>query len=147
VSGGQRVALIAAAVAVGIVAFLVLRPGDDDDAPPPTPVSDGEQEEGDGGTEPAGSETEPKPEVTRIEVEGGAPVGGVERIEVDQGEEVRLVVTADAPAQVHVHGYELLKDVAPGQPARFGFPAELDGGFEVELEGTHVQIAELRVSP
>jgi hypothetical protein len=48
---------------------------------------------------------------------------------------------------VHVHGYDVSRDVPAGGSVRFGFPARPEGIFEVELEGRHVQIAELRVTP
>jgi hypothetical protein len=48
---------------------------------------------------------------------------------------------------VHVHGYDLFRDVAPGRPARFSFPARVDGVFEIELEDRAEQIISLRVRP
>ena len=53
-----------------------------------------------------------------------------------------------------MHGYELEKDVKPGQTAKFDFPATAEGEFEVEVhhlvngeEQTGVQVAELKVTP
>ena len=46
-----------------------------------------------------------------------------------------------------MHGYDIAKDVPAGGSVRFGFPAKLEGVFEVELEDREEQIAELRVSP
>ncbi len=40
-----------------------------------------------------------------------------------------------------------MRDVAPGRPARFSFPAGLEGVFEIELEDVGLQVAELRVRP
>jgi hypothetical protein len=89
----------------------------------------------------------PRPEVTTIRVRNGRPVGGVKELEVDKGDVVRFQVTADVSEEVHVHGYDLFEDVRPGRPARFRFEADIDGIFEIELEGTHTHIAELRVEP
>ena len=38
----------------------------------------------------------------------------------------------DAPDDIHLHGYDIEKKVAPGQPARFRFKANLEGEFEIE---------------
>jgi len=48
---------------------------------------------------------------------------------------------------VHVHGYDLMADVAPGKPARIDFTANLTGRFEIELEDRGKQIAQLTVLP
>ena len=37
--------------------------------------------------------------------------------------------------------------MAPGKPVRFSFKANLEGAFEAELEGAHVQILSLKVEP
>ena len=82
-----------------------------------------------------------------IRVKGGQPVGGVQDITVRQGGVIRLTVTADAPEEVHMHGYDVAEDVGPGAPARFTVPATINGIFEVELEHSAVQIAKLTVNP
>ena len=91
---------------------------------------------------------------TQITFKDGAPVGGVRDIQVAQGDRVRIDVTPDVPAEVHVHGYEFQKDVRPHQTAGFDFPATAEGVFEVEVhhlvdgvEQTGVQVAELKVTP
>jgi hypothetical protein len=89
----------------------------------------------------------PKPEVTTIAVKGGEPVGGVQELNYTAGDEVRFDVDSDVAEEVHVHGYDIIKEVEPGKPVSFEFPADIEGGFEVELEGGHVQIAELTVQP
>ena len=141
-------ALIAlAAVVAAVVLFVVLAGGDDDGGGETTTQA----QPATGTTSPAtGTETEPKPAeepVPRIVVEGGEPRGGVERLSVDSGERVRFVVSSDVADEVHVHGYDISRDVPAGGSVGFGFPASIEGVFEVELEGQGVQIAELRVSP
>jgi hypothetical protein len=146
VSNRGRLGLVAVAVVVAIAAFAIAKPGDDDDdrqasAPPAAE----QQRTGTGGrTSPA---PPPEPAAERLRVRGGEPVGGVKELEFDKGDEVRLAVTSDAPAHVHVHGYDLFEDAGPGQTARFRFEADIEGIFEIELEDTHTQIAELRVEP
>ena len=105
-------------------------------------------------TEPA-TTTEPTPpppprpnRVTiRLRVVDGQPVGGVRRPKVKQGRRVTIVTTADVSDHIHLHGYDLMADVAPGSPARIRFRATIPGRFEIELEDRGVQIADLSVVP
>ena len=86
--------------------------------------------------------------MTKIVVgEDGKPVGGVAEITVSQGEEVRFEVESAVAEEIHVHGYDLMKDVPAGGSVSFAFPAEIEGIFEAELEGTAQQILELKVEP
>ncbi len=89
--------------------------------------------------------TEPPPQ--EIEVEDGKPKGGVAKIEATKGERVRFTVTSDVADEIHVHGYDLKKDVAPGKPVTFSFEATIEGRFDVELEQRGEQIARLEVAP
>lgn len=92
-------------------------------------------------------EPPPGPTVVRIRVVDGVPKGGIVRKTVTQGDRVVLVVTSDVADHVHLHGYDLMRDVAPGKTARLRFRANVPGRFEVELEDRGVQIAELTVRP
>jgi hypothetical protein len=91
---------------------------------------------------------------TKITFRNGAPVGGVREVEVAKGDPIRLQVTPDVAAEVHVHGYELAKDVKAGETAKLDFPASAEGVFEIEVhhlvngeEQGGVPVAELRVTP
>jgi plastocyanin len=153
----SRVALLAAALVVAVAAFLVLRPGDEDD-PAPTAEQAGQTEEaedtaGDGGSGedrggPRRSQPEQEPAVAEIEIRNGDVVGGPAEIEVETGDRIEFVVTSDTPDEIHVHGYEITDEVAPNDPARLSFPADIEGIYEVEAHDIgHVVIAELRVTP
>jgi ABC-type glycerol-3-phosphate transport system substrate-binding protein len=94
--------------------------------------------------------TEPeveKPTVVRVEVVNAAPEGGIVRETVSKGDRVVLVVTSDVADEVHLHGYDITRDVAAGGTARIAFQATLPGRFEVELEERGVPIADLTVEP
>jgi heme/copper-type cytochrome/quinol oxidase subunit 2 len=67
------------------------------------------------------------------------------RVRVSRGEKVRIQVEADHAEEVHVHGYDLKKDVAPGKPAVIEFSADAPGVFEVELEEAALKLFELQV--
>jgi hypothetical protein len=89
----------------------------------------------------------PKPTMIRIAVVNGAPKGGIVRETVDKGDRVVLVVTSDVSDHVHLHGYDIMRDVSPGRTARLPFKATIPGRFEVELEDRAVQIADITVQP
>ncbi len=86
--------------------------------------------------------------VFRIAVDfaGGEVVGGFRQHDVAGGALVELTVTADVTDEVHVHGYDVFGEVAPGAPAVIEFVADIPGIFEVELEGAGAQLVELVVS-
>ncbi len=148
-------ALIAVVIAVVAVVAIAAGGGSDDGAdrasstdavtaPEATPEPDATQE-------PAATE-EPEPTPTpdpvpKVVVKGGEPVGGVEEIEVTEGERIRFTVVSDVADHVHVHGYDVLRDVTAGGTARFNFEADIPGVFEIELEDSGVEIARLRVEP
>jgi plastocyanin len=163
-SRNQRIMLVVAALAVAVIAFVIASPGSDDDG-------DGEQAaqttttqqqtevetETEAETEPeveTQTEPEPPPEpaVTRIRIQGGQVVGGPKTVEVARGDAVRLVVAADAPDEIHVHGYDITRNAGPGAPARFVFRADLEGVFEVESHvaedaGRNPLVARVVVNP
>ena len=124
-----------AAIAAVVVLFIVFTGGDDNnDSTSSTSTS-------------TTTTTAPKPAVQAIVVSGGKPVGGVKRLSYNNGDQVRFAVQSDIADEIHVHGYDLMKDVPAGGSVSFSFPAKIEGVFEVELEGRKEQIAELRVSP
>jgi hypothetical protein len=152
-----RLLLIAGGVIAAIVLFLVLRPSDDEDAATTDTVAASTGTQGET-TTAAETETttdttpatttvvEPAPTIA-VTVRDGEPVGGLARATVKQGDPVTIVVDADTADEVHVHGYDLKANVAPGKPARVAFSATLAGGFEIELEEAGLHIAELAVQP
>ncbi len=156
----RRVALIAAALGLLVSLFFALRENGDDEAgtttaqtttaqttteappttteaPPPTT------------TEAPPATTSQGPGTVRIDytITGGRPEGGIARDSVARGRIVVIRVTSDVADHVHVHGYDLMADVAPGAPATIRFTADAPGRFEIELEDSGVQIAELEVRP
>jgi ABC-type glycerol-3-phosphate transport system substrate-binding protein len=80
-----------------------------------------------------------------IKVTGDQVETAERRVTVDAGERVRIRVESDVADEVHVHGYDLKKDVAPGKPATIEFTANVEGSFEVELEAAHRKLIDLQV--
>lgn len=142
----RTITLVLAALAVAIGGYLVLRPDDD---PEPKAVTTTVTTSAAGTTTTTATTTAPAPAptVARIRLKDGKPVGGEQAIEVRKGDRVRLVVTSDAAGEIHVHGYDLEREAAPGSPARFNFVADIDGRFEVEAHATDTRIAEITVNP
>jgi len=89
---------------------------------------------------------ETAPVVVRVVVVGGAPKGGIVRETVQKGDRVRIVVDSDVADEIHLHGYDLSKDVAAGGRATLAFVADVPGRFELELEQRGLQIADLTVN-
>jgi hypothetical protein len=85
--------------------------------------------------------------VTTIAIKHGKPVGGIAQLTYNKGEEVRFKVDSDVSDEVHMHGYDIMKDVKAGGSVSFDFPATIEGVFEAELEGRKEQILELTVNP
>jgi hypothetical protein len=149
----------AAVVVLAVVLFLVLRDDDSEEASGTTPTTTAaesttteETTTDEATTEETTTEettTAPanQPQRVVVVVQNGQPVGGVVEAEIKQGTQVVLVVRADVEDEVHLHGYDLAAEVAPGRPARIRFRADVAGEFEVELEERVVPIAELVVSP
>jgi hypothetical protein len=140
-------AAVAAVAALAIVLFLVLRPNDDDDSPETTAAAQTTTEET---TEEAPTTTQadpPQPQRVVVVVRNGQPVGGVKHAAIKQDAEVVFIVRSDVSDHVHLHGYDLLADVAPGKPARIRFRATDVGVFDAELEDRVELIAELEVRP
>lgn len=68
-------------------------------------------------------------------------------VTVKQGQKVVLKVTSDIADQVHLHGYDLSKEVAPGQEAVIEFAADKTGRFDLELEKSDKALGVVEVYP
>ena len=91
--------------------------------------------------------TAAEPSVLTIQVVDEKPVGGVAKLKVKKGDQIHFVVASDSKQEVHLHGYDVAKDAAPGEPAEFDLKATIEGVFEAELEDPGVQILKLTVEP
>ena len=145
-SGRQRLALIAAAVVVLVVGYLLLKGGGDDEggkaatSSTPSAASTATQETGT-------TQTPAEPEIPVVRVVDAKPQGGVKKLDFKKGDQVRFKVVSDTADEIHVHGYDLMKDVEKGGSVSFSFKGSIDGRFVVELEDHAEQIAELDVAP
>ena len=121
-SGRWRLLLLVAGAFAAVLLFFVLR-SDDDGAvttPPPPP---------------------PAPLEILIPINTNA----ITRRTIPRGRQVVLVVSGRAGEEVHLHGYDVLRTIGPSGVVRLPFRATIPGRFEVELETSHRQIADLTV--
>jgi len=120
-SRNQRLALLGLAVVVVVVAFVVASSG--------------------------GSNSTSSSENKVVEVKGGKPVGGIQKLTYKKGGTIRFRVRSDVADEVHFHGYDKHADVKAGGTVAFDVPAAIDGKFVVELEAHKEQIAQVEVQP
>jgi hypothetical protein len=150
-SRGQRFTFLGVAALIAVVAIFVLADSSEDDttpegeqsaataSPTPTPTHgrvDGEETPT---ATPTPRPTPPPPPLLTS--------GGVTELEVDQGDTVRFRVRSSTPEEIHVHGYDITRDIPPNKTVNVSFEAELDGIWEIEFHNSGKQIAELRVEP
>ncbi|MGZ4648720.1 MAG: cupredoxin domain-containing protein, partial [Blastococcus sp.] len=81
----------------------------------------------------------------QITVAHGKASGNTGRVQVATGTAVTLVVTSDTADEVHLHGYDIEKELAPGKPTTLRFTADVPGVFEVELHKANLVILRLQV--
>ena len=146
-SRGQRFTFLAVAVVIAIVAIVVLADSSEDDSGTQTSAT----------ATPTGTPTPPAEETaTPTETPTPEPTppppplltaGKVTELEANEGDTVRFRARSATDDHVHVHGYDIMKDVEPGKTVTFSFPAEITGIFEIELEDRAQEIAQLRVDP
>jgi hypothetical protein len=149
-SGRQRAALIVGAIAVLVVAYVLIRGGSDDDKDnAATPATQSTQTTQSTTSTPSTStdEAPAEPAVPTVRVVDAKPQGGVKKLDFDKGDQIRFKVVSDTADEIHVHGYDLMKDVEKGGSVSFSFKGSIDGRFVVELEDHEEQIAELDVAP
>jgi hypothetical protein len=78
----------------------------------------------------------------------GEPVGGIADLTYRKGDRIHFKVEVPFEEEVHLHGYDVMKEVPKGGgTVTYDLPAEIEGVFEAELEGHKQQIVELKVEP
>jgi hypothetical protein len=140
---GQRFTFLGIAAVIAAVAVILLAGGGDetdrsaDATPPPTATATASDGEATATPTPAAT---PKPPPL-------LQAGKVKTLTYDQGETVRFRVRSDAAEEVHIHGYDIKKELAPNKTVTVSFKATITGIFEIELEHSATQLASLKVLP
>jgi FtsP/CotA-like multicopper oxidase with cupredoxin domain len=141
-SRNQRLSFLGIAVAIAVIAIVIFvasgsGPEETSDQAASTPTAT-----------TSGTAT---PEATATPTRTPQPpllqAGSVKKLEYKEGDTVTFRVRNDAPEEVHVHGYDIKKELEANKTATVSFKASITGIFEIELEGSATQLAELRVDP
>jgi hypothetical protein len=153
-SSRARIGIVAVAVVVLVVGFIIANGSGDDDkskttantttaAPPPADTT----ASGGGSSTQETTTTPAAPAIPIVTVVDAKPQGGVKRITFTKGDTIKFTVRSDTTDEIHFHGYDVHKDVKAGGSATFSVPATIEGRFVVELEDHGTQIAEVEVDP
>ena len=146
-SRGQRFTFLGIAAVIAVVALILLAGGGDETdtagnsepTPTPTPSASAPASEADTPTPTPTPKPKPKPPLLHA--------GDEKALTFEEGETVRFRVRHDAPEEVHVHGYDISKDLEAGKTETVSFKADITGIFEIELEHSHQLLAQLKVVP
>jgi hypothetical protein len=80
---------------------------------------------------------------------GGLPKASV--FSVLQGDVVVVRITSDAPLRIHLHGYDIERDISPNVATSFRFAATATGRFPIEIHfeknRKHQPLAYIEVRP
>ena len=144
-SRAQRLTFLGIAAIIAVVAVIVLSGGGDEtdkvaDAtatPTATPSATAS------GTAEATATPTPKPKPKPPLLQAGSE----RTLSFDQGDTVRFRVRHGDAEEVHVHGYDIKKDLAANETANVSFEASIPGIFEIELEHSGTPLGRLKVEP
>ena len=122
-SRAQRLTFLAIAVVVGVVAVIVIvaSGGSGDDSSSSSSATSGKT----------------------VVLEPGK----VQKLKYTQGDQVRFQVRSPKADEVHVHGYNIERELKPNQPTTIAFKATINGIFDIEVHSTDTQIGQLTVEP
>jgi hypothetical protein len=151
-SNGQRFTFLGIAAVIAVAALVLLSGGSDDDA------ADGDRAAATATATATPAETAAPQEASPQETPEPTPkptpepppllrAGDVAELEFTEGDRVRFRVRSQDGDEIHVHGYDIEREVPAGETVTVAFPADITGIFEIEFHGSGEEIAELRVDP
>src|SRR4051794_24335466 len=78
----------------------------------------------------------------------GHPVGGIQELVYRKGDQIHFKVKVPFEEEVHLHGYDVAKEVPKGGgTVTYDLSAEIEGEFGAELEDRKEQIIDMKVEP
>ena len=138
-SRGQRLTFLGIAAIIAVVAVIVLSGGGDETEKAADATATPSREVDATATPTRTPPPKPKPPLL---------LGGRERtLSFDQGDTVRFRVRHGEAEEVHIHGYDIKKDLAANETANVSFEASIPGIFEIELEHSGTPLGRLKVEP
>jgi hypothetical protein len=145
-SRGQRLTFLGIAAVIAVVAVILLAGGGGDDtddasnaASTATPTATETAAEDATPTPTPTPKPKPKPPLLKA--------GDEKALTFEEGETVRFRVTSDEPEEIHVHGYDITKQVPAGETVTVSFKADITGIFEIEFHNSGALLAQLKVVP
>jgi FtsP/CotA-like multicopper oxidase with cupredoxin domain len=145
VTRGQRLTFLGIAAVIAVVAVILLAGGGDetdnaaDSARTPAATAAPTAAEGDATATPTPTATPKPPPLLQA--------GKVKTLTYNQGDTVRFRVRNDKAEEVHIHGYDIKKELAANETADVSFEATIPGIFEIELEHSGTPLGRLKVEP
>jgi len=89
--------------------------------------------------------------VLDLAIHAGAPAAKPQLLSVLQNDRVVVRLTSDKPVEVHLHGYDIETEVAPGRVTSMRFTATATGRFPIEIHSHDARrqgpLAYLEVQP
>ena len=140
-SRAQRLTFLGIAAIIAVVAVIVLSGGGDETdkaaeaTTTPTPSATA------AGTAEATATPTPKPKPPLLQA-GREPT-----LSFDRGDTVSFRVRHGEAEEVHIHGYDISKELAANETADVSFEASIPGIFEIELEHSGTPLGRLKVEP
>jgi FtsP/CotA-like multicopper oxidase with cupredoxin domain len=149
-SRNQRLTFLGIAAVIAVAAIIVLTAGGGSDETAQDSANTSAQQTAMPSATPSpeqGQDATPTPTPTPTPKPALLQAGKVTKLRFTEGETVRFRVRHDSADHVHIHGYDIMKDLEPGKTVTVSFNATITGIFEIELEDSAEQIGELRVDP
>lgn len=81
-----------------------------------------------------------------ITIAGGKVTPPSGWLEVKRGQTVTLTVTSDVADELHVHGFDIARELEPGKAADISFEADMTGVFQVETHESKLVLIQLAVT-
>ena len=143
-SRAQRLTFLGIAAIIAVVAVIVLSGGGDEtDKAADATATRATPSATPSGTAEATATPTPKPKPKPPLLQAGSE----RTLSFDQGDTVRFRVRHGDAEEVHVHGYDIKKDLAANETADVSFEASIPGIFEIELEHSGTPLGRLKVEP
>jgi hypothetical protein len=142
---GRRFTFLAIAVVIAIVAVIVLADSSEDDTTSDQTAATATPTETASPTEASPGEETPTP--TPKPLPPLLTAGKVRELKFTEGETIRFRVRSSKPEEIHVHCYDVTREVPAGKTITVSFKADIPGICETEFHNSGETIAELRVEP
>lgn len=84
-----------------------------------------------------GQEREPEVLIFALELNSENPIDEPEKFVAYKDDTVSIFVVSDSNETIHIHGYELVKNMKPKVQEVFIFSATATGRFEIASHGSH----------